>query len=367
MRLTAGRLRGTEALACPRCWSRPALNDRRYSRDQPRGSGAGSSPAGQTSASILKSGSPETARSGLVTARNPLHTLGRGSRRRRPIAEERHGARNSYDVDRVAHRPRRWAARVGVARSHPIRRRPGRRGSGGPGGRGWQAWVDGRQLIPLAAAASLIPADGLAAWAAPDATQPPVVQAAAGLQVRVLERSGDWAQVEFTNGWKAWVDGRALVPATGTLAEQGAASPTIGQWIRKTIRAPLRITPLPAIGCALVLLGSFLPWGSGFGVSVTAWDLSGWGLLTRQPTTFNVRAGVFLLVTLVGCIPYLTRRPLPRLVNPILAGIPTSLTIGGLLLARQVPGVSIGIGGIITFIGGLVLAAESVVTVRQRS
>ena len=101
-------------------------------------------------------------------------------------------------------------------------------------------------------------------------------------------------------------------------------------------------------------------------MSVTAWDLSGWGLLTRRATNFNVRAGYYLLVTLVAWIPYLTRRAFPRIVYATLACVPISLTIGGLLLSRQIPGVSIGVGGVITFIGGLVLTTEAVVTARAR-
>jgi hypothetical protein len=232
---------------------------------------------------------------------------------------------------------------------------------------GWQAWVDGRRLKPVAAERFLIPADGLSAWAAPDATQPPAAKADPGLQVRLLERSGDWAHVEFANGWKAWVDGRLLFPLDAQLAEKVDASLTMGQRIRETMGAPRRTTPLPAIGCALVVLGSFLPWASALGVSVDAWELSGWGLLTREPTTFNVRAGVFLLVTLLACVPYLIRRPWPRIVYTALASIPLSLTIGGLLLARQVHEVNLGVGGFVTFVGGLVLAAEGFLTLRELS
>jgi hypothetical protein len=225
---------------------------------------------------------------------------------------------------------------------------------------GWEAWVDGRRLTPLQRPSAMVPAGGLAAWAAPDRSQAPVAQAAAGLQVRILETSGDWAHVEFTNGWTAWVDGRALTSG-------GAALPTtLSGHLRDSLRPGRRITPLPAIGCALIVLGSFLPWASALGVSVTAWDLSAWGLLTRQATASNLRAGVPLLVTLVACVPYLTRRPFPRLVDALLACIPTSLTIGGLLLARQLPGVGIGLGGVLTFIGALVLAAEAVVTVKGK-
>jgi hypothetical protein len=49
------------------------------------------------------------------------------------------------------------------------------------------------------------------AWAAPDPSQPPVAELAPRTEVRVLERRGDWARVDASNGWSGWVDARLLV------------------------------------------------------------------------------------------------------------------------------------------------------------
>ena len=57
----------------------------------------------------------------------------------------------------------------------------------------------------------LVPAEGLSAWVSPDPAQPPISQLAPGTPVRVTERSGAWAQVQCSNGWSGWVDGRLLV------------------------------------------------------------------------------------------------------------------------------------------------------------
>jgi hypothetical protein len=57
----------------------------------------------------------------------------------------------------------------------------------------------------------LVPAEGLSAWVRPDPADSPVSQLAPGTPVRVTERSGAWAQVQCTNGWSGWVDGRRLV------------------------------------------------------------------------------------------------------------------------------------------------------------
>jgi hypothetical protein len=61
-------------------------------------------------------------------------------------------------------------------------------------------------------ATHLVPDDGLDARLSPH----PEVAAAAhldgGLDVKQLERKGDWARIECSNGWIAWVDARRLVP-----------------------------------------------------------------------------------------------------------------------------------------------------------
>ncbi|KUL40925.1 hypothetical protein ADL22_14785 [Streptomyces sp. NRRL F-4489] len=57
----------------------------------------------------------------------------------------------------------------------------------------------------------VVPPDGMATWAAPDATRP-LVPLDPLLPVQVVERHGDWARALCSNGWSAWVDGRLLLP-----------------------------------------------------------------------------------------------------------------------------------------------------------
>jgi hypothetical protein len=54
---------------------------------------------------------------------------------------------------------------------------------------------------------------GVRAWAAPDPTQPPVVDLTPGTELRLLEAAGAWARVDAVNGWTGWVDARLLVPS----------------------------------------------------------------------------------------------------------------------------------------------------------
>jgi RsiW-degrading membrane proteinase PrsW (M82 family) len=58
----------------------------------------------------------------------------------------------------------------------------------------------------------LAPSGGIVAWASPVPSQPPVAVLPAWLELTLESRAGDWAQVRAANGWRAWVDGRLLVP-----------------------------------------------------------------------------------------------------------------------------------------------------------
>jgi hypothetical protein len=57
-----------------------------------------------------------------------------------------------------------------------------------------------------------VPAGGLDAWTEPDAARPPDARLDPGLRVEMLEENQGWALVRFDNGWEAWVDGRRLEP-----------------------------------------------------------------------------------------------------------------------------------------------------------
>jgi len=61
----------------------------------------------------------------------------------------------------------------------------------------------------------LVPPDGMTAWPVPDGTSPGAVRLAPGLPLRRRSQAGDWTQVEASNGWRGWVDGRRLVTPPG--------------------------------------------------------------------------------------------------------------------------------------------------------
>jgi hypothetical protein len=55
------------------------------------------------------------------------------------------------------------------------------------------------------------PDEGLDAYAAPDPAPGAAAQIPGGLEIEVIERRADWAQVRTGNGWEGWVDGRRVV------------------------------------------------------------------------------------------------------------------------------------------------------------
>ncbi len=64
-------------------------------------------------------------------------------------------------------------------------------------------------------ATHLVADDGVDARLSPHPDVAVAARLDGGLDVNLLERKGDWARIECSNGWIAWVDARRLVP-TGT-------------------------------------------------------------------------------------------------------------------------------------------------------
>ena len=58
----------------------------------------------------------------------------------------------------------------------------------------------------------VVPRKGLPAWATPDPTHPAVATLDPGLGVQLIAWWGEWAHIRCSNGWEAWVNGRLLIP-----------------------------------------------------------------------------------------------------------------------------------------------------------
>jgi hypothetical protein len=102
------------------------------------------------------------------------------------------------------------------------------------------------------------PASGLAAWVQPEAASPPTAHIDARVELQLVERYGDWAHIECSNGWRAWVDSRLLAPVTLATAAQPRSRSALNPAITTVGRYTITLADLiPAVG---VVLGALLPW-----------------------------------------------------------------------------------------------------------
>src|SRR5882724_7659055 len=107
------------------------------------------------------------------------------------------------------------------------------------------------------------PAEGLLAWTSPDASVAPAARVEARVEMRLLERRGDWGFVECTNGWRGWVDARGLRPV-----RRGSPwNPAIATVGRYTITLGDVVPPVA------IVLGALLPWVRGGIKSSTSFDI----------------------------------------------------------------------------------------------
>jgi hypothetical protein len=122
-----------------------------------------------------------------------------------------------------------------------------------------------------------VPVGGLPTWPSPDAALPQGPSLASELDVKVLEWWGDWARVECSNGWIAWVDGRYLLPIGSVAAAAAgfAAAPAMSAPALDT--SPVKVgavaLSVPLVGAAAALIAAFLPWISTGPVSENAMNL----------------------------------------------------------------------------------------------
>jgi hypothetical protein len=160
-----------------------------------------------------------------------------------------------------------------------------------------------------------VPTGGLPAWSRSDATEQPVARLDPGLEVHVVERWGDWANIRCSNGWTAWVDGRRLeaidsvepvLVATSARAAGPTTRPVSGSvgklgWSRSVVVGGRTIEiGLPAIGAVLALVGSMLDWFSTTGLSASSFDVKLNFLVSPKSDPSGPDIGLVLLAAIVG-------------------------------------------------------------------
>jgi hypothetical protein len=206
-----------------------------------------------------------------------------------------------------------------------------------------------------------VPAAGLQAWDSPDATLPAAANLAANLDVQLLRWWGEWAEIRCSNGWTAWVGGRQLVPMAG--AAPGVTMASVQDRL-KSVPLPAGVSPIAAIGAALIVLGSFLPWASAsaFGASINfdAWDTPFFFLVTGENTLSGFDIGLVLLVVAVGVIvvPVVTKQPIDPILLLVAAGVTVATVVMYFLriaVIDDADGLSVGFGMFVSLAGGVML------------
>jgi hypothetical protein len=138
------------------------------------------------------------------------------------------------------------------------------------------------------------PAGGLAAWAQPSAAAPSIAHIEARVELHLVERSGDWAHIECSNGWQAWVDARLLAPVAATPAPPRRPNSAVNLTITTIGRYTVTLADvLAAVGVALSAL---LPWLRGAGGKSTGFDVPLAFLVHTSAQRSDLSVGVLLAV-----------------------------------------------------------------------
>jgi hypothetical protein len=146
-----------------------------------------------------------------------------------------------------------------------------------------------------------VSADGLTTWQTPDVATAAGPSLPLDLGVRVIQQWGDWSQVECSNGWVAWVDGRHLRGAAGAVTPAAPAAYAPALDLSPVHIGAVRLS-VPIVGAALAAASAFLPWASLGAVSTSAMDLPASFLADYQTTdTGGIKIG-WVLIALSGAV-----------------------------------------------------------------
>ena len=109
------------------------------------------------------------------------------------------------------------------------------------------------------------------------------------------------------------------------------------------------------LGAALVIVGSFLPWLSAAGTTLSAWGIPVLALIPKAGTG-GIPTGAVLLVVVLVLLPYVTRRGLPMVVRVLLAAVATNAAGSALVLGLQAsPRIGPGVGLLLTLAGAVLM------------
>jgi hypothetical protein len=168
-----------------------------------------------------------------------------------------------------------------------------------------------------------VPDSGLPTWPRPDPSVKQGPRLDPRLEVDVLKRQGEWAQVRCANGWTAWVDGRLLLapapppapPAGPTGPASGPPSAAPSAFAPTAAPSPTAASsstsglPLGLIAVAAIAISSLLPWLKAGGVTASAFKVPIKFLLDYKTTGKSSLSVGLLLLVLAAAGAALTLRP----------------------------------------------------------
>jgi hypothetical protein len=219
---------------------------------------------------------------------------------------------------------------------------------------------------------NVIPMQGLNCRAKADPTAPVIARMDPLLQVRVVERAGDWARVVCSNTWEAWIDARRLLSLEDGAAQLLQALATMGQAgqagsVSAGRPKKLWLGPVALLGGALAIAGTFLSWLTLGDFSVKAWDVSAKALYFGSDSTDGIKAGVPVLIAALVAWPLLLRRSMPTVIQLGVAAVVLAAAGAAILQGHRTdPSLSPGIGLYAALIGGLLIAVDQVIAQRVR-
>jgi hypothetical protein len=128
------------------------------------------------------------------------------------------------------------------------------------------------------------------------------------------------------------------------------------------VQAATRSLWLSLGGAAAVILGSLFDWIG----RATSWDIPLVGLITHRAEDLvsGIGAGIVLVPVALVAVPLVTHRTLPRWSGLLLGLVSVAVAVAGFALSLDLPAIvrgSVGIGIIVTALGGIALAAGAVV------
>jgi hypothetical protein len=219
---------------------------------------------------------------------------------------------------------------------------------------------------------NVIPMQGLNCRAKADPTAPVIARMDPLLQVRVVERAGDWARVVCSNAWEAWIDARRLLTLDDGAAQLLQALATMGQTGASQARAvgprKLWIGPLALLGAAIAIGGTFLPWLTLGDFSIKAWDVSAQALYFGSTNTDGLKAGIPVLIAALVVWPLVVRRSMPGIVRLAVAAVVIAAAGAAFLQGHRTdPSLGPGIGLFATLAGGLLIGVDHLMAGRVTS